>query len=764
MNKVTSFLYYIVLFLGISNSTLSQIPNGSWRDHFAYSEGLSLAISKNKVFGSFERGGMLSYDKNDGEIAKLSKVTGLSDIDIVALNYSNSQDVLVIGYRSGNIDLLTPKGVVNIPAIKRKLLTGSKKINKVKTYGKLAYLACDFGIVVLDLDKSEVKDSYFFGPNGSTIKVNDLCILGNSLYAATELGIYTVELDSPNLLDHSFWGLAEGVSDNDKEHKLIESFADKLFAVQTLSNGKDQIKLYSNESWNNWNVFSDTLINNIESFNNKISICGNESSILLNEDLSIHQDIAVEKIKSLKIDVDGSVYSCGTSKGLSKHIGQELEQYRVNGPRFNPVGRVFAKDDQVWVSSGGPNKPYHNGGGYLFENDKWLSINSGWGNGLTDAGNFFKIAYHPTNNKHIYASSYLYGLFELVDNQVTIAHRYSNTPLFQNTLLSVVNVRIMGLDFDSKGNLWSIFDETDQPVYVLRNGEEWENPKLNASIFSSNQVYTDLLVTESDQVWILSRKQGIVVLKEEADGTVLERSFTIKNQDSESISLAYCMVEDKDGYVWVGTNKGAVFYPPRGDIFSANSITGNSVKIPRNDGTGLADILLDFEIINDIAIDGANRKWLATENSGLFLVSADGLKTLHQFTFDNSPLISNNVISVDVQQNTGEVFVTTNQGLVSFMGNATEGLNNFGDVYVYPNPIRPDYEGEITITGIIKDANIKITDISGNLVYETTSLGGQAVWNGKNFDGNRVNTGVYLVFMTNDDGTKTHISKLLFIH
>jgi hypothetical protein len=223
-------------------------------------------------------------------------------------------------------------------------------------------------------------------------------------------------------------------------------------------------------------------------------------------------------------------------------------------------------------------------------------------------------------------------------------------------------------------------------------------------------------------------------------------------------------MEDKDGNIWVGTNQGPVEFFNVSQIFDEVEVLGHQPVIPRNDGSNLADFLLSTEKINDIFIDGANQKWFATEKSGVFLISPDGLKEIHHFTEANSPLFSDNVVTLAVKDETGEVFFGTDKGIVSFKGQATEGGDDFGNVYVYPNPVRENYEGDITVTGLASNVNVKITDISGNLVFETTALGGQAIWNGRNFYGERVHTGVYLIFCTNEDGSKTHITKLLFIH
>jgi len=231
------------------------------------------------------------------------------------------------------------------------------------------------------------------------------------------------------------------------------------------------------------------------------------------------------------------------------------------------------------------------------------------------------------------------------------------------------------------------------------------------------------------------------------------------------VDRVYSVAEDNDGNIWVGTIAGPiVYYGAYGIIDEEDDIIGTQILIPRNDGTGLGDPLLKSEKINCIVIDGANRKWFATEKSGAFLMSEDGKTEIYKFNSENSPLFSNNVRSIAINDDNGEIFFGTDKGILSFKGQATKGGEDYHDVYVYPNPVRENYRGDITVTGLVANVNVKITDVSGNLVFETTALGGQAIWDGKNFSGKRVNTGVYLVFCSNEDGTKTHVTKLLFIH
>jgi hypothetical protein len=311
-------------------------------------------------------------------------------------------------------------------------------------------------------------------------------------------------------------------------------------------------------------------------------------------------------------------------------------------------------------------------------------------------------------------------------------------------------------------------DLVSNPLIILDNAGNWKRPEISNAILNDESTnYTDLLITSSGQIWILTREKGIVVLEEDGSGGYYDNSFSIKNQDGTAIAKAYCMNEDNEGDIWVGTNSGPITYYSPSYIMDATNVYGNQIKIPRNDGTIHADFLLTGELILDIKTDGGNRKWFATANSGAFLIevlASNSVKTVHNFREDNSPMFSNSLSGIGINEESGEVFLATSLGLLSFKGTATSGFSEYTDVYVYPNPVRPEYDGPVTVTGLVENSIVKITDISGNLVYETTSLGGQAIWNGKNFSGRRVASGVYLVFLATEDGSKSHMTKLIFLH
>jgi len=303
------------------------------------------------------------------------------------------------------------------------------------------------------------------------------------------------------------------------------------------------------------------------------------------------------------------------------------------------------------------------------------------------------------------------------------------------------------------------------PISVkLNNSNDWIS--FNYDELISNKIIGDIIITKQNNKWvILPVGNGLFVF--DNNGTIenenddLFKKLSVVDENGKIISNnIYSIAEDLDGDIWVGTNQGIVVYYIPENVFDDPNFYAQRIILTIGDVT---QYLLSTETITSIAVDGANRKWLGTQSSGVYLVSEDGTEEINHFTSENSPLISDKIFDIGINHETGEVFFATDKGLVSYRGSATMGSDEFKDVYVYPNPVREDYEGEITIRGLVSDVNVKITDISGNIVYETTAEGGQAIWDGKNFSGRRVSTGVYLVFCSNDDGSKTHITKLLFI-
>ncbi|MBN1598440.1 MAG: T9SS type A sorting domain-containing protein [Bacteroidales bacterium] len=756
----------VLLALLISCYAKSQYVQGDWRDHLSYKDSYRIAEAGNIIY-SAAQSGLLSYNKETGEVRKHSKIHGLSDVEVSTIAYSNDFHKLIIGYKNGNIDIVESDGSLNnISDIKRKTITGEKDIRFIYIVSSKAYLACGFGIVLLDIDKEEIKDTYLFGDGGTQLKVNDIVLHNDRLYTATEYGIYSANINDPNLnlVDYNYWIKNTSIPEWNSEYKQVDVFNNQIFAVYNSTiDSMDKIIIIENDSYSEWTRDYDNVINDISVTQGFLGISGSIRALVYDE----YENLVVQReffnIMHTFVDSEQDIYTAGTSAGFNRIEPSQNVKFEVNGPKYRESNKVEVLGDHVWVTSGGPYNLYKHGAAYSFIDDLWESYTSSQIHTTNPLGNTHRIAIDPRDYNHVYAGAYEYGIIEFLDGEVVNIFEL-DFEIFQDVPENV-DLRIVDLEFDSRNNLWILLDQVSQPLYLLNSDGSWSHPEVTNSLMNDSRMrYCDLLITTANQIWICTGYDGIIILESDGADGFEETTFAAKNQENTVLTRLFCLDEDREGNIWVGSNSGPLIYSSPSNIFNISDVTGYQVKIPRNDGTNNADFLLFSEAILDIKIDGANRKWMATENSGVFFVSENGDETYLNFREENSPLLTNTVSGIGINEKSGDVFFASGLGVVSYKGSAITGLDKFTDVYVYPNPVRPNYNGIITITGLVYNTIVKITDISGNLVYETRSLGGQAIWDGKNFDGHRVATGIYFVLLATEDGGQTHITKIAFIH
>jgi len=746
----------------------SQKAVGVWSDHLEYDLSYDIAVADDLVFSS-NGSSLLIYDKIFDETRKLSKVNGLSDIGITSIGWSPEQHTLIIAYNNGNIDLLKENRIINISDILKKNIDAPKIINKIRCYDDFAYMASDFGIVVLDIAREEVKDTWRPATNGSYNAVNDLAMGGGEVFAATDNGVYKATLGVEGLSFFGNWELVDVLPTPTAVYNVALFSGNKLYFNMKVDDGGGD-KLYVVDG-------------------NSASLCHNETGFnIIAADISSDGFIASGKTKLLSFNSlgeltdtyfsypwgemsvlraiwdNGDIWIADNLVGLVKRESNgNYLYYILPGPAFNNAANIFSDYGVTVMTGGGITSSWGNLG-----NEAAISVNSGYHWTVSSSNEHFdamRAVVDPTDKSRIIVSTYGTGLLEykLQGEELALVRDYraKNSPI--EAITTGDTERVTGVAFDPEGNLWMVQPQVQANIKVLKPDGNW--------IIFPNDIegsrIGDIIVSSKGDKWILIPGKGFYVLDDNSTPENFNDdrfvNLTVTDQNGATFKNVFSVAEDLDGAIWVGTDQGPMVYYNPGRVFDSN-ITVNRPKIRRNDGTELADYLLGTETITSIAIDGGNRKWFGTEASGAYLIDEDGQTLIRNYNENNSPLFSNQINSLAVDGNTGEVWFATAEGVLSVRGDATEGREGFKNVYAFPNPVREDFFGNLTITGLDRDTQIRITDISGNLVYRTVSDGGQASWDLKGHNGRRVATGVYLIFCMESDGKDSTVIKILVIN
>ncbi len=731
-----------------------QVPLGQWRTHLPYNEVFSVAESANQTYCA-TNGGVFTIDNNTGEINKLSTIDGLADVRSTLVAYNSTTQQTLITYQNSKIDILKNNEIIHLNEIFDKKGLGNKTINAVTFNNQFAYLSCGFGIVVYDLERKEVKDTYFIGANSNNLEIYEIAIENQNIYAATADGIYNNTLNNPGITDANSW-IRQGVSQNYPGglSKSITLFNGFIYGV--FSSG---IYKFKNNNWQLTNIFAPD-VKKIKASNNQlltiapfriISYDSNEN-VLKNIQNTANFSNANDAI----INQQSEFLIADGSKGLVKTSnGNNFNFILPNGPNTSSIQNLAYKNGKIILSPGTISQnfsPGFNNDGYsVFENETWKSVSS------TNVSSFSPIrdivVSASSSSKNIFLGSFLNGVldFNPETNSLKI-YNQSNSSL-QTTIGDPSTIRISGLAYDSDGKLWVTQYGVAKPLSVKTESNQWTSYGFPNEIPNPFAAVTGLLIDQEDNKWLSIRNDGLVIF----NGSISKKLGFNANNGAIPGSNVNSLTLDRQGAVWIGTDQGvAVVYNPQ-DAFS-----GQKVEIPNIIEGQFLKPLLANENINCITVDGANRKWIGT-NNGVWLFNKDGSKQILNFNINNSPLLNNAVISIAISDETGEVFMGTASGIISYRGDATEPITKMTKVIAYPNPVRPGYNGSIGIKGLADNASVKITDINGNLVYETTANGGTATWNGKNFNGETASSGVYLILVVNKDGSDTAVSKILIV-
>ena len=728
-----------------------------WRQHLSFSDAKEVVATPYAIYAISKNGPLYSFNRQDETITYWSKETGLNGSSIIHIAYDNAAGTLIIGYADGRIDLLQDNGsVVQMPDLYLKAVSLPITINSITVGSKYTYLAMPFGIVAINTHKKEVSDTYYIGKEASMADVQSVIELGDSLYAFGEKEMYSASL-ADNLADYTNWHMS---SIPLRQFQMASKHKGCLYTLQHDS-------LYVMQQ-NTWQLVRSEAIRWMHASNSKLLVYIPEQGLFeLTEDnlLSI---INATYVANDAICSNGEYWLAEEGKGLIRLGDTGDDFFRPEGPMSNFCYHLDIAHNQLYVSPGGRWAAQFGRqvGMSIYDGHQWINIpwQDTWYYTLHDIRDVVGYAVDVNDPGHFFVATYGTGLFEFKNYKGFKHYDQENSTLRRaaSTASDYYYTRTDGPMFDKDGNLW-VLNATDvgQPVHVMSPNGIWHSLRLRNNgmeilLNTPSGIWIDK--RNSRHKWMMDQRysQRVILLDDggtptyDGDDKCMARStFTDQNGNALSPNNFRCFVQDYTNRIWIGTEKGIVTIPASVDFFTSDAC--RRIIIPRNDGSGLGDYLLGDEQINCMAVDGGNRIWIGTANSGLYLIEDDTITVAH-FTETNSLLPSNSVLSIAIMSETGEVFVGTDKGIASYRSDASEPQADMNGAYAFPNPVRPDYGGIISIAGLMDNTVVNIIDASGNLVCKTKSHGGIAVWDGKLPDGRRATPGVYTAMCNAKDG------------
>ncbi len=760
----------ILALLFINSFAFAQDYSEQWKGHFSYLNISGIATSGNDVLASAEN---TIFKHNTQSLANTNTTTinGLTGETISYYYYSEIENTSVIGYENGLIEIVTPDIVLTVVDIfnKPNIAPNIKRINHIYEHEGLVYLSCDFGITTYNLENLEFDDSYFIGNNGEQISVKQTTIKDGYIYAATSEGIKRAELNDANIIDYSLWQVLPAPT-NDWQN--IVTFNNTIYAI----NSNNTIYEYDGVNFNNLTTYAAVLDHRISDDKMLITTATNcyiyENGFTNILTIPFQEDIYKSEF-SVASTANNNVFIGTQNNGIFKFNladGTNTTQIKPNGLLENNVFTINAGNNEAWAVYGkyslyfNPFNPKSQGISHL-NNDIWN--NTPFSN-LLSARNIVDVAINPFNNNQLFLSSCFDGVLELNDGVATTLYSINDLPLetWGPYPATPSHLRIGKSTFDSNGKLWFTNFKVSSPLksYDPQNNT-WESFDFLSVIADVNgeNGFEEIVIDQNNTKWVGSTKNGVIGMKESSNGIQLKKltSQTGNLTDNEIRGLAI----DNDNNLWIGNRLGLRVLYNTSEFFSSANPQAEAVIILDD---GIPKELMFGQFITDIEVDGANNKWIATFDSGVFYLSANGQETIHHFTKNNSPLPSNGVTDMAIDHSSGEVYFATEKGMVSFNSNATESATNLENVYAFPNPVRPEHMKDsnfkLKIRGLVDGSNLKITDISGNLVYETTVEGGTAFdWDMTAFGTHKVASGVYIIMVTTKDNEETTVEKVMVI-
>lgn len=779
---------FFAFLLLISLQVYSQTPIGTFTAHPAVHSFHSVAADGNTVYASSSNALFLLEksslsNENASEINVWTKIDGLSDVDIVKVHSFSHGSIQMVAYENGNLDFIKGDKLVNISDVKDKSVAASKSLKRCFAHENTAMLVYPFGIVIIDLDEMVVRDTWFTKRDNKQCLPTDITHDGERWYISTDEGIFSSDIQSPVLSDFSRWTMETPVY-----VKYMATVDNTVYAVKSpfepSSDIYDTIYMRGSNGWNPTGL-NYRSVRNMKHYGDTLLVCNWDFVELFDSRLqrifqcSWYGQNGYPDARDAIVD-GNDVWVADNAYGLVQNnmVFYYTKYYVEPSLHSDFVERMCAQDGIVAAVHGSRKGSSAFAPAYNFPALSWRQ-NGEWQYNSLDFLNYDPIhqtydltdvAINPNDETEWYVASWGNGLFKLKDKRV-VAHYNARNSILDST--SYGQTFVSGLQFDKKGNLWMTNSQSPNMLVVLTNDGQWYSYNIGSGVITSTPegVVAENLVIDSHGIkWVNFPRDATLnrysLVAYSDNGTINNKSddklarIDMNVAAEVSSSRVFCMTEDLDGELWIGTDKGVkvIYYPEK--VFNGNAYPRNILL----EQDGYVSVLLEYEEVTSIAVDGANRKWIGTSKAGVFLMSENGQEELLHFTSADHPLFSDQIVSICIDHFTGDVYFATAKGLVSYRGTATEGFEEYEDLLVYPNPVPHNYSGYVAVSGLKANSHCKITDSSGRLVWQGFSDGGQLVWDCKDHFGKRPATGVYYVMVSDINGKEKIVTKFVFVN
>ena len=777
---------FIALISAFTMVAHAQSNMDSWRIFSPNQHALGIEHQGSSIFTAFELG-VLVYDIDYKEQSLWTYANHLSDFRITAIGKHKNSNSIIIGYDNGNLDLIQNEKVYNIPGIKLASLSGKKQINSFQEHGNFIYVNTGFGIVIVDPRKKEIKDTYY---PSTTEEILSSTFLNDTLYAVTPKRVLKCKATNPAISNSTYWTqdqIIPELTEDEWSYKQILTWNNELVIAKITSQyAHDTIFRVHNNQFQVW-LHNDgyAQLENMKVVNNYFYAMGD--NFIYRYDAWNNMDFIMNQFPNQSMNatavdwIKDQLWIGDKEIGLvERKMDGSIAKHSFEGPYWS---KAFAMDwlkGKMVIAPGNNSEispTYTQMGAMMLQDEKWkyASIQDPmWaGTNIWDNGT---VSINPINDKEFAVGtlSQLPVSIVSMDGQVLDTFSKYNSPLQESNINNLGWYFIDGLEYDSKGNLWILNGFTPEVLKVRTNTGDWA--KFNIGNGSANKDGHKIYVDYFDNVWVAMKNNGLIGYSPGSDKTgtsddkIVHLNSAALLGDMWPSSNITAVTMDYDNELWIGTDQGFCILYNSESVFDKAPGT-YKVQRPKTASAQVQEgefsenqYVLGSTSITDIEIDGGNRKWIGTTSGGAILLSADGQQVLKQFTKDNSPLLSNTIIDIEIDHYTGEVFFATDKGLITYRSDASHEDPEYSDVKIFPNPVLPDFNGLITIQGIRFNSDIKITDIAGNVVNKSTSNGGTATWNGLDFDGNKVAPGVYLIWTAANEQKGKFVGKVAVIN